>query len=187
MSAVISFFAPGIPEAQPRAKAQIRRFGNKTFAHVYTPGTAENWKSCIAAAAKPYVPAEPITGPVQVDCTFTLPRLIGHYGTGKNAGKLKESAPQYHVVKPDLDNAMKCVWDVIVYLRFIMDDTQICKSWSEKIYENPPALKPGCQITIVPLENKAVTSAARFVLGDAMTPTVAPKQQNGEPQLNLLT
>jgi len=149
----ISFFAAGIPEAQPRARAQIRRFGTKTVAHVYTPGTAENWKSCIAAAARQFVPLTPITGPVQVDCTFYLPRVKGHFGTGKNEGVLKDSAPKFHVVKPDLDNAIKAVWDTLVYLRFILDDTQICKTWSEKLYENGPC-RPGCQITVVPLSSE---------------------------------
>jgi hypothetical protein len=75
--------------------------------------------------------------------------------------------------------------DTLTEGRFWLDDCQVVKLRAVKLYENPPALKPGCQITIVPLDNKAATSAARFVLGDA--PTTTPKQQNGEPQLNLLT
>jgi hypothetical protein len=47
------------------------------------------------------------------------------------------------------------------------------KTWSEKLYENPPALKPGCQITIIPLENKAVTgTAARTVFAMSDAPRV---------------
>jgi Holliday junction resolvase RusA-like endonuclease len=169
---VISFFAPGEPKGQPRVKAAIRSFGNKTFAHVYTPGTAENWKSCIAAAAKPHTPATPIIGPVQVDCTFYLPRPKGHYGTGRNEGKLKEGSPMFHTCAPDIDNALKVLFDVLTYLRFWLDDTQVVKTWSEKLYENPPALKPGCQITIIPLENKAVTgTAARTVFAMSDVPS----------------
>jgi Holliday junction resolvase RusA-like endonuclease len=155
----ISFFVPGEPKGQPRIKAAVRRFGNKAFAHVYTPGTAENWKSCISASAKAHIPEQPITGPVQVDCTFYLPRPKGHYGTGKNEGKLKESAPMFHTCAPDVDNALKVIFDVLTYLRFWLDDTQVVKTWSEKLYENLPHLPPGCQIVIMPLENKAVTSA----------------------------
>lgn len=159
----ISFFAAGIPMGQPRIKAAMRSFGGKTFAHVYTPGTSENWKSCIAHAARAFVPAAPYPGPVQIDCTFYLPRPKGHYGTGKNAGVLKDSSPMFHLCKPDIDNALKVIFDTLVYLRFILDDTQICETWSKKLYENADC-KPGCQITLIPLENRADTRPARTVL-----------------------
>jgi Holliday junction resolvase RusA-like endonuclease len=191
MSTVISFFAPGTPVAQPRARAAAKKiFVNgqpKWIGHVYNPTDADQWKRDVAFASKPYIPKEPLTGPVELELTLYLPRVKGHYGTGKNEGRLKESAPMYHQVRPDVENCVKAIMDTLTEGRFWLDDCQVVKLRAVKLYENPPALKPGCQITIVPLENKAVTSAARFVLGDAKTPSVAPKQQNGEPQLNLLT
>lgn len=158
----ISFFVPGIPIAQPRVKARAfqPRPGGAWVATVYTPSTAEGWKSEVASAARAHLPAQPLTCPVQVDCTFYLPRPKGHYGTGKNAGSLKDSAPKFCEVKPDLDNAIKAIWDTLTKLRFWLDDCQIVKSWSEKQYEVLPALPPGCQIVIVPLENRHEASEA---------------------------
>ena len=54
----ISFSVDGEPKAQPRPKAFARNFGNKWQARVYDPGTAEGWKSLIAIAVKPHLPAQ---------------------------------------------------------------------------------------------------------------------------------
>lgn len=173
MNQTISFFAQGEPRGQPRPRAFVRRVGNQAFARVYDDGTAENWKSCIAAAAKPHAPSEPLTGPLQVDCIFYFPRLKGHFGSGKNEGRLKESAPRFHVVRPDLDNAIKAVLDALTHLRFWLDDCRVVKSWSEKRYEHLPHLPAGCQITITTLEKTVDRSEARSVFA-------LPK--NGDPK-----
>jgi Holliday junction resolvase RusA-like endonuclease len=180
----ISFFALGTPAAQPRARARARKIfihGKPTWVgDVYNPPDADQWKRDVGAAARAHTPAEPLTGPINLELAFYFPRPKGHYGSGKNEGKLKDSAPMFHQVRPDAENCIKAVQDALTEMRFWLDDCQIVRVRADKYYENLPALKPGCQITIVPLDNKAATSAARFVLGDAMTPT--PKQQ-----LNLLT
>ncbi len=174
----ISFFVTGTPIAQPRVKSRafpleykdgrpVIKNGRQIWSSsVYTPPVAEGWKSQVAMAARQYVPDQPFTGPLQVDCTFYLPRPTTHYGSGKNAGKLKDSAPKYCETKPDLDNAIKCVWDVCSQLRIWLDDRQIVKSCSEKLYEVPGSITPGVQVVIVPLDNKSDTSEARKVFGE---------------------
>jgi Holliday junction resolvase RusA-like endonuclease len=188
----ISFFALGTPVAQPRPRAGrpvmikdkqgrpvMDRFGKPIWrGSVYNPSDADQWKRDIAFASKPHIPTEPLVGPIELELTFYLPRPGGHYGTGKNLGKLKPSAPMFCETKPDSDNAIKAVMDTLTQGRFWLDDCQVVKLRAVKLYENPPALKPGCQITIVPLENKAATSAARFVLGDA-----AAANSNEQPLL----
>lgn len=42
-----------------------------------------------------------LAGPVKLEITFYLPRPKGHYRTGKHAGEVKESAPQYPATRPD--------------------------------------------------------------------------------------
>ena len=39
---------------------------------------------------------EPFTGPLKLEVTFFFPRPKGHFGTGKNAGILKATAPLFH-------------------------------------------------------------------------------------------
>ena len=137
----ISFFAPGHPKGQPRPKA----FSRGGHARVYDPGTAEGWKSCVAASAKDHIPPHPLAIPIYLRLDFQFPRPKGHYGTGKKALVLKDSAPLYHVSKPDADNAAKAVMDAMTQLGFWKDDAyvadlRVCKTYGD--------FHPGCQITI---------------------------------------
>jgi Holliday junction resolvase RusA-like endonuclease len=182
VSTVISFFAPGEPVPQPRPRAFARKIGQTWQARIYNPSTAEAWKNCIAAAAQAHIPREPLLGPVLVDLDFYFPRPLNHYGTGKNEGRLKENAPKWHTSLGDRDNMDKAVLDCLSVLGFFRNDSQACSGTINKLYATPPGLPMGCKVVIVSLENdnKAVTNeAARTVF--------APKQQNGESQLNLLT
>ena len=52
-------------------------------------------------------------GPVSMTCDFVFERPKSHFGTGRNAEKLKPSAPEHHVQKPDADNCLKFVKDCL--------------------------------------------------------------------------
>lgn len=52
---MITFFAQGLPKGQPRPRAFAMKIGNKFQARVFDSGTAENWKSRIAEAARPHL------------------------------------------------------------------------------------------------------------------------------------
>ncbi len=119
----LSVFVPGIPKGQPRPRA----FALRGKARMFDPGTAEGWKGAIAAAIEPILPDERPCwdGPVTLHATFYFPRPRGHYGSGKNAGVLKGSAPRWHTSKPDIDNALKAVMDCLTTLRLWRDDAQV--------------------------------------------------------------
>jgi Holliday junction resolvase RusA-like endonuclease len=137
----ISFHVYGIPKAQPRPRAFTRKMGNKYVARVFEAGTAEEWKSLIAAAAKPHTPPTPILGPVRVDLTFYFPRPKSHFLTGKNALTLRYDAPLWHTVKPDRDNLEKAVLDALTQLGgFWRDDSQVCDGRVIKLYRSQPGL-----------------------------------------------
>jgi hypothetical protein len=57
-------------------------------------GDLASWKRAIAAEVGPLV-LEPETGAVRIDATFYVRRPGGHYGTGRNAGTLRSSAPAF--------------------------------------------------------------------------------------------
>lgn len=139
----ISFFADGTPKGQPRPRAFAR--GGK--AAVYDPKTAEGWKSQIAMAARAHIPLLPIEGPISITLAFYMPRPKGHYRSGKHSHLLKDSAPRFHLGKPDTDNLAKAVLDALTTLRFWPDDSQIvhldiAKFWVDK--KDPS----GCSITL---------------------------------------
>lgn len=127
----IEFFVPGEPKAQPRPRAFARKFGNKWMARVYDAGTAEGWKSLIAASAKKYIPQQPIDGAVILTILFAMPRPKYHY---RSNGMLKDTAPVMHQSRPDLDNLEKAVMDALTQLGFWNDDAQVAWKHTNKVY-----------------------------------------------------
>jgi len=132
----ISFFAPGDPKGQPRPRA----FSRGGHARVFDPGTAEGWKSAVAVAAKPCLPAEPIAGPVRVTLHFSMRRPKSHYRTGKRAGELRPDAPGWFTSKPDADNLAKAVLDALTTLGAWGDDAQVARLIVEKVYLGIPGV-----------------------------------------------
>jgi crossover junction endodeoxyribonuclease RusA len=86
----------------------------------------------------------PYSGPVEIRVCFMMPRPKSHYRTGKHAGLLKESAPQYHTKKPDVTKLMRSTEDALTGLVW-RDDSQIYKQEIKKIY----AESPGAFISVV--------------------------------------
>jgi Holliday junction resolvase RusA-like endonuclease len=142
---LIEFEVSGEPKGQPRPKA----FSRGGHASVYDPKTAEGWKSQIALAAREHLPATPISGPVSASFSFYMPRPKHHFGSGKNAGKLKANAPDYFISKPDADNLAKAAMDALTQLRVFHDDCLIVNLNVTKRYENPmPGCGRGCRVRI---------------------------------------
>jgi len=80
---------------------------------------------------------QPWAGPVSIKTVFYRVRPKSHYGTGKNAERLKASAPGFLITAPDLDNYEKFVWDCLNGVVWV-DDRQIVSCSSEKRFsENP--------------------------------------------------
>jgi Holliday junction resolvase RusA-like endonuclease len=127
----IQFFVAGTPKPQPRPRA----FAFNGHARVYDAGTAEGWKSLIAVAAKECLPAEPITGPVELTVEFYMPRPKSHH-TGK--GKIKHAHEDIrHTQKPDTDNLVKAVKDCLSTLRMWKDDSQVWRENVSKEWTDP--------------------------------------------------
>ena len=91
-------------------------------------------------------------GPVRVDVTFYLKRPAGHYGTGRNAGTLKGSAPRHPKVKPDIDKLARSTLDGLTGV-LLADDAQVIQLAAAKKYA-PAAQRPGAVIRITELEQK---------------------------------
>lgn len=144
----LEIFAHGQPKGQPRARACIRG----RHAGTYDPGTADDWKACIAEAIKPLVTGATLplfTGAVCVDVTFFFPRPKSHF-TSK--GALKPNAPLWHTSKPDRDNLDKAVLDVLTTKQVLADDKDACDGKIRKLYALPGEAT-GARITISGLSN----------------------------------
>ena len=144
----IAFTVEGEPKAQPRPRAFARKMGGKFVARVFDAGTAENWKSLIAYAAKPHRPPSPLSGPVRLDATFVFARPKSHYIGNKPERGLRADAPRWHTQKPDRDNLDKALLDALTQLGcFWHDDSQVCAG--EIVKEYGPT--PGARVWIMPL------------------------------------
>lgn len=101
------------------------------------------WRRQVAAAYADHSFGDMLDGPVSVTVDFYLPRPKAHYGTGRNAGALKPSAPAEHLTMPKLTRA---VGDALTRLAW-RDDSQIVAWHAYKHYAS--ADHPvGAQITI---------------------------------------
>ena len=118
----ITLIVLGDPKGQPRPKA----FSRGGIASVYDPGTAEGWKSQIAIAAKEAgCVGRMLDMPLKVEIQAFFKRPKGHYGSGKNSKKLKESSPIFNASKPDFDNIGKAACDALTHLGIWKDDSQV--------------------------------------------------------------
>ena len=80
-------------------------------------------------------PKMPLAGDIMIKLVFTMPRPKNQYRTGKYKHLLKDNVSEYHSYKPDLDNMVKLICDVIQGKgRMICDDSQICMLQAEKVW-----------------------------------------------------
>jgi Holliday junction resolvase RusA-like endonuclease len=106
------------------------------------------WRAAVAAAARAALArrrdwGNPLSGPLLVAMTFTLPRPKTHYRTGKHAGHLKPAAPDRPTGYPDLSKLARSTEDALTRILYT-DDAQITGYTTlSKHYENPHPDHPG--------------------------------------------
>lgn len=106
-------------------------------------------KAVVKAAAAAYPFDEPFSGPLRVWMTFFLARPKGHYCTGKRAGQLRESAPVYPTVYPDVSKLARATEDALTDAGVWRDDAQVVEYVIlEKRYIGDASPLPGAIITV---------------------------------------
>lgn len=114
-------------------KAQKRHRTGRGFN--YDPSAPD--KADFLGIVQHNAPTTPLDKPLSVQISYYFQRPKSHFGTGRNEGKLKSSAPENHIGKPDLDNLAKFVLDALnkVYWR---DDSVIVRLTVDKSYCDRP-------------------------------------------------
>ena len=74
-----------------------------------------------------------IEGAVLLILEFFYLRPKGHFGTGRNAGIVKPSAPEFKTTKPDLANLLKPTEDALKGIVW-RDDSQVVRTILNKDY-----------------------------------------------------
>jgi len=115
---------PGDPVPWARAGRHGKRYYTKqpVAAHVETVRQAWN------AAGRPRADDDDA---LLLTLEFVLAHPAGHFGTGRNAGTLRASAPTLHLSKPDIDNLCKLPLDALTG-HLYRDDTQVTSITASK-------------------------------------------------------
>lgn len=90
-----------------------------------------------------------LDAPAEVTITFFHPRGTGHYGTGRNAGRLKPNAPTWKSTAPDIDKLTRAILDAITTSGALRDDARVARLVVEDRWADAAS---GARITIAPLE-----------------------------------
>jgi len=104
-----------------------------------------DWRLAAAQAAIE-AGVKPLGGAVILRFMFLMPRPKGHFGTGRNAGQLRESAPRYPTVKPDATKLARGTEDALKGIAW-RDDAQVVAQVIVKHYADLGQV-PGAWITI---------------------------------------
>jgi Holliday junction resolvase RusA-like endonuclease len=126
---------------EPKPQARHRHFRRGNFSGSYDPSSEK--KNTFASILHDEAPKELLDGPMLLELNFYMSRPKNHFKINKSGTLLKDSAPEWHTGRPDIDNLIKFVQDALngVYYR---DDATICQVIARKLYSE----KPRTEITI---------------------------------------
>ena len=92
--------------------------------------------------------AEPFDCAVKLSAKFYFQRPKSHYGTGRNAETLRDSAPPEHIQTPDVDKLVRLISDALTIAGVIADDRLIVDVRGRKFWT---ATSAGTSIWVAPV------------------------------------
>lgn len=106
------------------------------------------WDNAVKAACQAQIDRSVFTAfpeetPLRVSIAFRFTRPNAHYGTGRNADRLKAGAPLRPTGKPDVDKLARSTLDSLTGLAFY-DDSRIVELTVSKVYADAidPLVRP---------------------------------------------
>jgi Holliday junction resolvase RusA-like endonuclease len=117
----------GTPAAQGSKKGFINRKTNRVIIVEQDTGKKlKPWREAVKyAAIEVRAGGLPLSGPLRVSMVFTFARPAGHFGSGKNAGQVRSSAPSHPHGRPDLSKLARSTEDALTDARAYDDDSRI--------------------------------------------------------------
>lgn len=120
------------------------------------------WRERVAAGAR-RLTVSGLSGPIGLEVTLTVDRPANHYGTGRNAARLKASAPAYPArrsvgIGGDVDKLARTILDALEDAGTLTDDAQVIELTARKTYPDGPGVlpdsldRPGARIRIYAIE-----------------------------------
>ncbi len=127
---------------QAATQGSMKAFVPRPYAHpVVVPANPQKlqyWRQLVAHRARQVYDGPLLSGAVAVTLEFGMVRPKAHFGTGRNATKLKDSAPPFPLTKTrsgDVDKLTRSVFDALTKVLW-HDDCQVqmlvvSKQWHE--------------------------------------------------------
>lgn len=137
MGPSLRFEVHGVPAPQGSKKYVGRAKSTGRAILVEMSKKVKPWRQLVAAAAvgaakeQGWVAPD---GPIGLIVEFHMRRPADHYGTGRNADRLKEWAPSSHTSTPDLSKLVRSTEDALVTAGVIVDDRRISELVATKVY-----------------------------------------------------
>lgn len=138
----------GLPAPQGSKKAFQNKHTGKISVVESAAKTVKPWRADVRAAAEEHGGTIPRGEPVIIYLHFYLPRPKGHFGTGRNAGLLKDWAPTAVTTKPDLDKLIRSTLDALTSAGTYQDDSNVVAVNAWKSYAD--GRPPGATIELTP-------------------------------------
>lgn len=141
----------GTPAPQGSKKAFALRtagvYTGKVAVMEQNHGPVKSWRQAVLEAAQAKRNgAAPLLGPLTVVMHFYLKRPKSHYRIGKNAGILKDTAPEYPAKVPDLSKLVRATEDALTDAGVWADDALVVEIRTRKLWDD--TRPPGAWISI---------------------------------------
>lgn len=148
---MIAFFVPGVPAPGGSKDAFPHAATGRMVVRDSCRRNPE-WRARVAAFGRTAYRGPLLDGPLKVSMTFFLPRPKGHFGTGRNAGLVRPTAPVYPAIKPDVLKLGRSTEDALTGVLW-RDDAATVQLALHKRYADPAAVTgPGVLVEVVPLQ-----------------------------------
>lgn len=131
---MIKFSVPGVPAPGGSKRA----FKSAATGKIVVLDDAKNnagWRSRVSVFARQAMGTDaPLDGPLAMTLIFVVPRPKEHYGTGKNASRIKPWAETARPIrKPDVTKLTRAAEDAMTGIVW-KDDAQVVMQQAEKRY-----------------------------------------------------
>ncbi len=143
----IRFFVPGKPIAGGSKTAYVIPGTGRASVTEAAGQRNKDWRVMVAFHCREVFRLPALTGPLELSIEFRMPRPQNHYGTGRNKGVLKPTAPKYHTTRPDSVKLTRALEDALTHILW-RDDSQNVILRVVKVYTN---MNPGALVEVTPL------------------------------------